>query len=88
MIPPLPGVFNLREPVPKVGYARGRNSLAVFAMGSGPFRAESVAADLALRPDPHQVGHGFVEPDRVIGLTGYRTALAATRGSWNVDEGL
>lgn len=79
----------LRELHPAVfKSARGLNQYAVFAMGKGPFREESVSSDLSLRPDPNKSRHGFVEPGRVMALEEYRTALAATRDEWDVDEEL
>jgi hypothetical protein len=38
--------------------------------------------DLMYRPDPGKLGHGFVEPVRVVALADYQAALAATQARW------
>ncbi len=38
--------------------------------------------DLMYRPDPHQPGHGFVEPAFSMTLAEYQDALAQTQASW------
>lgn len=53
-----------------------------FHMGEGPFVQSPVADRLRLRPGNHK--HGFVEPDRVMPLTEYQEALAATQNQWHV----
>jgi hypothetical protein len=55
-------------------------------MGEGPFTPSPVGTGLKLRPDPHSQGHGFVEPDAIMELDMYRSALNATQDQWTVDE--
>jgi len=73
----------LRQIAPK---AAGNDNLSAWAMGDGAFVASEIADKLALRPDPEDNGHGFVEPDAEMSLQSYRAALEATRDQWQVDE--
>lgn len=69
--------------------ATGRPSTtSIWTMGEGPFVDGPVATDLALRCDTDEqpVLHGVVEPDRVMPLVEFQSALAATRDQWAVEE--
>lgn len=73
----------LRHLAPK---AAGSNHVLVWRMGEGPFVAAPLTDRLALRPDPEDSSHGFVEPGRRMSLEAYAGAVAATRDEWVVDE--
>jgi len=66
--------------------ARGKDSLAVWSMGSGSFAAGRVAPDLGLRVDRQKATHGFVEPIRPMKLSDYQKALERTKDDWSIDE--
>jgi hypothetical protein len=67
--------------------ADGNNKLTCWTLGEGEFKADAVAPDVQLRPDPvHPDRHGFVEPKRSMTLADYQSALAATRDQWRQDE--
>jgi hypothetical protein len=66
--------------------ARGKDSLAVWSMGSGSFAAGQVAPDLGLRIDRHKATHGFVEPIQPTKLADYQESLARTKNDWSIDE--
>ena len=74
----------LRQIIPG---AAGSNSLFVWSMGERPFASGAVTDQLDLRPDPNNSNHGFVEPGSVMELEVYEKALAATQGTWRIDEG-
>lgn len=62
--------------------------MACWRLGSGPFAAEAVTADLDFRPDPRDPDkHGFIEPALSMQFADYQAALAATRDQWIIDEG-
>src|SRR4051812_5520371 len=64
---------------PILPFARGSNNLKVWALGEGTFEAGTVAAGLWLRIDPENPLHGFIEPDAIMSITAYESALVATR---------
>jgi hypothetical protein len=66
--------------------AVGKNSLAIYRKGDGPFVQGPFADGLRLYPDPSKSNHGVVEPVRVMPLQEYQAALAATRSDWSIDE--
>jgi hypothetical protein len=70
--------------VPKRLGGQGPNSTYVFVFGSGPFQQAVIAEDLEFLPDTRT--HGIIRPVTMVPLTQYETALAATRGEWQVDE--
>lgn len=53
-----------------------------------PFRAGDIAQGLSLIPDagPAQVTYGNVAPAQVVPVAQYQADLAATRGTWQIDE--
>jgi len=79
----------LREVNPRLfrGATGSPNTAYIWAMGNGPFVEGPVAPDLALRCDTEQpILHGVVEPDRVMSLSDFQTALATTRDVWIIEE--
>lgn len=68
--------------------AAGDDSLFVWSLGQGPWATgvEPIAPKLQLRPDPTDSQHGFVEPDVLMPVNGYRAAIAATQNLWQMDE--
>ena len=64
--------------------ATGKNELHVWKMGTGTFADAPLAPKLALRVDDPE--HGLVEPDAVMSLSDYETALQNTRHAWEIDE--
>lgn len=66
---------------------RGNDDLICWRFGQGTFADGKISDDLAFRIDPKQPHrHGTVEPVRIMALTEYQTALAATRDDWVRDE--
>ncbi len=64
--------------------ARGSNETFCFCSGTGPFEQGDFAEGLTLEPD--SATHGAIAPARVMPLSDYQTALAATRPDWRIDE--
>jgi hypothetical protein len=71
----------LRDKMPK---AKGSNAMACFVFGDGRFADGPLAEGLALRVD--KPTHGVAEPSRKMSAGDYRSALAATRDGWTIDE--
>jgi hypothetical protein len=66
--------------------AAGSDKLRIWSFGSGAF-ADGVLSDrLALRVDPENDKHGFVEPAKEMAIEEYLDGLAITRTSWTVSE--
>ncbi|MGD0094708.1 MAG: hypothetical protein ABSE73_32765 [Planctomycetota bacterium] len=55
----------------------------IWKMGQGPFVSGPIADALEFRVDPKHNEHGFVEPGKVMPISGYQGALAATRDKWD-----
>ena len=55
----------------------------IWKMGAGPFVAGPIAEALELRVDAKDNTHGFVEPDKVMPVSRYQEALAATKDKWD-----
>jgi hypothetical protein len=66
--------------------AAGTNRRRVWSMGSGEFEDGPVARDLRLSLDGKDEKHGLVEPDRIMPVDQYQSALASTQSLWAVDE--
>ncbi len=59
----------------------GRGRLPVFGLHTGHIRAP-----LSLRPEPgNPERHAFIEPDSVMALADYQTALCATGPHWQEE---
>lgn len=69
--------------------ARASNSQKVWVRGDGLYESSPVTSDLDLLIDDRSEppGHGSVEPNRPMPLSGYQASLAVTREEWEVDEG-
>jgi hypothetical protein len=67
--------------------ASGNNAVRIWSLGEGRFEAAPVNAQLALRPDPHNAKHGFVEPSFNVPIASYVAALESTQSQWRLDEG-
>lgn len=79
----IPARLRDRHPDGAAGAAGTDPKLFVFSHGDGAFTHGPVSADLVL----HVSGtHGSVAPARRMPLADYRSAIAATRGDWTVDE--
>jgi hypothetical protein len=66
--------------------ARGNDRHRVWSIGEGPFAMGPLAEALALRPDPDNPAHGFVEPDRRMPAGAFQQALHATQALWRIEE--
>lgn len=69
--------------------ASGNNSGHIWRMGLGPFIEERVAERLMLKLKPANAEgrvNGLVEPETLMPLEDYQTALAATQKDWTIDE--
>jgi hypothetical protein len=64
--------------------AHGSNELVCFRLGEGLFKEGPVAPELALRLDTPT--HGLVEPREITSIEAYKSALAATKNQWIIDE--
>jgi hypothetical protein len=82
----LPPTFIPKRLQPLVPDAAGSNNLTAWRMGQGSFVAAAVTELLALRPDPDEPQHGFVEPASLMALDEYVSALHVTQSAWVVDE--
>lgn len=69
---------------PKCPKALGNDGYVCWRMGSGPFANGRVHEHLQLRVD--SAVHGLVEPEMVLPLKRFQSALAATREEWVIDE--
>jgi len=68
---------------PVLRSAAGKSTLCVWTMGEGPFTAGFIDDDLALRVDPGDEQHGFVEPSCVMMVEAFQAALHRTRDAWS-----
>ena len=60
------------------------NSLHVFRIGEGPFRAGLAQSASRLEPDGDE--HGTLQPAWVMPYTEYRQAIVATHEQWTTGE--
>jgi hypothetical protein len=63
----------------------GATGMRVWSLGSGPFEPGPLTPQLALRPDPANKDHGFVEPLCRMPAADYQAAIAATRCLWQME---
>lgn len=61
--------------------------MKVFVHGSGAFQEGPVAANLQLLHKAGTTSGGVIAPKASVLLVQYQQDLAATRGSWIIDEG-
>ena len=69
---------------PKCPKALGNDSYVCWRLGSGSFVNGRVHEHLQLRVD--SAVHGIVEPEMVLTLERFQSALAATQEEWVIDE--
>ncbi len=69
---------------PKCPEGAGQQQLCLLENGAGPFVNGRVHEHLQLRVD--SAVHGIVEPEMVLPLERFQSALAATREEWVIDE--
>jgi hypothetical protein len=68
----------------KLPGALGRNSMACFAFGEGPFENTSLTPGLSLRIDTEI--HGLVEPRIKMQFEEFRKSIKGTREKWTISE--